>query len=112
MKEDTAYQTISETSKLINIPSHVLRFWESKFDLLNPKIGVGGRRYYAPHDIENLKQIKTLLYEKGLTINGAIKHLKSTNQKDLTSYNSDQLIEKIDQIITNVNKIKSIINNY
>ena len=70
-----AYQTISEVSSSLNLPAHVLRFWESKFPHLKPMKRSGGRRYYRPEDIENLCEIKTLLYQEGFTIKGAKKAL-------------------------------------
>ena len=73
MKDENAYHTISETSKILDIPPHVLRFWEKKFNFLNPKKGIGGRRYYSPQEINNLKQIKKLLYDDGFTINVSMK---------------------------------------
>mgnify|MGYP001198022543 CR=1 FL=1 len=70
-----AYQTISEVSSSLNLPAHVLRFWESKFPQLKPMKRSGGRRYYRPEDIETLREIKTLLYQEGFTIKGAKKAL-------------------------------------
>ena len=70
-----AYQTISEVSSSLNLPAHVLRFWESKFPHLKPMKRSGGRRYYRPEDIETLWEIKTLLYQEGFTIKGAKKAL-------------------------------------
>ena len=70
-----AYQTISEVSSSLNLPAHVLRFWESKFPQLKPMKRSGGRRYYRPEDIETLCEIKTLLYQEGFTIKGAKKAL-------------------------------------
>ena len=56
-----AFQTISEVSSALNLPAHVLRFWESKFMQLKPMKRSGGRRYYRPEDIEILQSIKALL---------------------------------------------------
>ena len=68
-----AYYTITEVSKNLNLPSHVMRFWETKFSRLKPMKRSGGRRYYQRKDIEILEQIKELLYIKGFTIKGAQK---------------------------------------
>ena len=70
-----AYQTISEVSSALDLPAHVLRFWESKFLQLKPMKRSGGRRYYRPEDIETLSEIKNLLYQEGYTIKGAQKAL-------------------------------------
>ncbi len=76
-KSVSAYKTISEVSKKIDVPSHVLRFWETKFSQVKPIKRSGGRRYYRSEDINVLNQIRTLLYQEGYTIKGAQKVLKS-----------------------------------
>ena len=70
-----AFQTISEVSSALDLPAHVLRFWETKFMQLKPMKRSGGRRYYRPEDIEILQSIKALLYQEGFTIKGAQKAL-------------------------------------
>jgi len=75
-KAPGAYQTISEVSVQLDVPAHVLRFWESKFSVLKPLKRSGGRRYYRTEDIQLLKSIKTLLYDEGYTIKGAQNSLK------------------------------------
>ena len=72
-----AYKTISEVSKKIDVPSHVLRFWETKFSQVKPIKRSGGRRYYRSEDVDVLNRIRTLLYQEGYTIKGAQKVLKS-----------------------------------
>jgi DNA-binding transcriptional MerR regulator len=69
-KSPQAFRTISEVSEELDIPPHVLRFWESKFPQLNPMKRGGGRRYYRPADVALLKGIRALLYDEGLTIKG------------------------------------------
>jgi DNA-binding transcriptional MerR regulator len=85
-KSVSAYKTISEVSKLIDVPSHVLRFWETKFTQVKPIKRSGGRRYYRSEDIEVLSSIRELLYNEGYTIKGAQKvlksHLKNTGSAD------------------------------
>ena len=76
-KADDAFRTISEVSKMLDIPAHVLRFWETKFSDLRPLKRSGGRRYYRPDDIAVLTRIRDLLYKDGFTIKGARRHLKS-----------------------------------
>ena len=86
-KSSTAFRTISEVSSELDIPTHVLRFWESKFSQVRPLKRGGGRRYYRPEDIQLLQRIKTLLYDDGYTIRGAQKFLVSSgfNKKHATS---------------------------
>lgn len=75
-KSATAFRTISEVSDELEVPQHVLRFWETKFTLLKPLKRAGGRRYYRPEDIELLRRIRSLLYKDGYTIKGAQKLLR------------------------------------
>jgi DNA-binding transcriptional MerR regulator len=75
-KAPSAYRTISEVSQLLEVPQHVLRFWETKFAPLRPMKRGGGRRYYRPEDVTLLAKIKGWLYDEGLTIKGAQKRLK------------------------------------
>lgn len=75
-KSPTALRTISEVSDLLDIPQHVLRFWETKFPQINPLKRAGGRRFYRPDDIEVLQQVKFLLYKQGYTIKGAKKAIE------------------------------------
>ena len=76
-KANDAFKTISEVSALLDIPQHVLRFWESKFSNLRPLKRSGGRRYYRPNDVAVLRRIRQLLYVDGFTIKGAQKLLRS-----------------------------------
>ena len=69
-KSSDALRTISEVATDLDIPKHVLRFWESKFTQIRPMKRGGGRRYYRPADIELLKAIRHLLYGEGFTIRG------------------------------------------
>ena len=70
-KAASAYKTISEVSATLDVPAHVLRFWETKFSQLKPMKRSGGRRYYRQEDIALLQTIKSLLYDEGYTIKGA-----------------------------------------
>ena len=72
-----AYLTISEVSDKLDVPAHVLRFWETKFTQLKPLKRGGGRRYYRETDVILLSRIRNLLYKDGFTIKGAQKALKS-----------------------------------
>jgi len=75
-KSDAAFRTISEVSDQLQVPQHVLRFWETKFDQVRPMKRGGGRRYYRPEDIELLRQIRDCLYAEGYTIKGVQKLLR------------------------------------
>ena len=79
-KADGAFRTISEVSKMLEVPAHVLRFWESKFKMLSPLKRNGGRRYYRPDDVDLLVRIRDLLYRDGYTIKGAQKLLISGDE--------------------------------
>lgn len=72
-KSPNALRTISEASDLLDVPQHVLRFWETKFPQIKPLKRNGGRRFYRPQDLDILQQIKHLLYNQGYTIKGAKK---------------------------------------
>ena len=76
-KSSDAFRTISEVSAALDVPPHVLRFWETKFTSLRPLKRSGGRRYYRPDDIAVLTRIRDLLYKDGFTIKGAQRFLKS-----------------------------------
>jgi DNA-binding transcriptional MerR regulator len=75
-KSAQAFRTISEVATELDVPQHVLRFWESKFTQVRPLKRGGGRRYYRPEDIDLLRRIRTLLYEDGYTIKGVQRLLK------------------------------------
>ncbi|MEC7242950.1 MAG: MerR family transcriptional regulator [Pseudomonadota bacterium] len=81
-KSASAYKTISEVSEMLDIPAHVLRFWESKFSQLKPMKRSGGRRYYRLEDIALLETIKSLLYDEGYTIKGAQASLSKRRKVD------------------------------
>ena len=76
-KSSDAFRTISEVSAALDVPPHVLRFWETKFTYLRPLKRSGGRRYYRPDDVAVLTRIRDLLYKDGFTIKGAQRFLKA-----------------------------------
>lgn len=80
-KSPNALRTISEAADLIDVPQHVLRFWETKFPQIKPLKRNGGRRFYRPADIDVLQQIKFLLYRQGYTIKGAKKAIDDLAHK-------------------------------
>jgi len=75
-KNADAFRTISEVAEELDLPQHVLRFWETRFPQIKPLKRAGGRRYYRPRDIEVLRAIKHLLYREGYTIRGVQRVLK------------------------------------
>src|SRR5580698_1866067 len=76
MKSPEAFRTISEVSTELDVPQHVLRFWESRFNQIRPLKRAGGRRFYRPEDVDLLRGIRTLLYHEGYTIKGVQKVLR------------------------------------
>ena len=82
-KSPEAFRTISEVSKDLAIPQHVLRFWETKFIQIKPIKRGGGRRYYRPEDVEILRGIKNLLYNDGYTIRGVQKVIKENGTRKI-----------------------------
>ena len=82
-KSPEAFRTISEVSKDLSLPQHVLRFWETKFAQIKPIKRGGGRRYYRPEDVKLLKGIKSLLYNDGYTIRGVQKVIKQNGTKNI-----------------------------
>ncbi len=75
-KSAAAFRTISEVAEDLDVPPHVLRFWETKFNQVRPLKRGGGRRYYRPEDIALLRRIRELLYREGYTIKGVQKLLR------------------------------------
>lgn len=82
-KSQAAFRTISEVASDLDVPQHVLRFWETKFTQIRPMKRGGGRRYYRPEDVLLLRRIRALLYDDGLTIKGVQKLLREKGVKAL-----------------------------
>jgi DNA-binding transcriptional MerR regulator len=80
-KSADAFRTISEVADELEVPQHVLRFWETKFAQIRPLKRGGGRRYYRPEDIDLLRAIRGLLYDKGYTIKGVQKLIREGGLK-------------------------------
>ncbi len=89
-KSSQAFRTISEVAAEIDVPQHVLRFWESKFTQIRPLKRGGGRRYYRPDDIELLRRIKNYLYKQGYTIKGVQRLLKENRSMAHTQASAPQ----------------------
>ncbi len=83
-KSPDAFRTISEVAETLDVPPHVLRFWESRFVQVKPIKRGGGRRYYRPEDVRLLRGIRGLLYDDGMTIKGVQKILRERGIRHVT----------------------------
>ena len=116
-KTDTAYKSIGEVAKLLNLinkkngslNTHTIRFWEKEFIQVKPKIFAGKRRYYDEKTINILKKIKFLLKDKGFTINGAKKHLLKKNSFELDEIINTSIKTKNINLKSKINKISKLI---
>ena len=117
-KSDEAYKTIGEVAKILNLksnkngkfPTHIIRFWQTQFKQIKPKIFNSNRRYYDERTINLLKKIKYLLKDKGLTINGVKKILNNEDslKLDETAYKSIRANNLKIKLLNISNKIKLI----
>ena len=103
MKDLDALRTIGEVSQIINVPVHVIRFWEKKFNLIKPIKRVGGNRYFDKNQISNLKIIKKLLHEDRYSIEGAKKVLMNKifieKEKQILEKEIRQVINKLTELL-------------
>ncbi len=105
-KSADAFRTISEVAEELDLPQHVLRFWETRFTQIKPLKRAGGRRFYRPSDIEILRAIRRLLYSEGYTIKGVQRILKEQGPRfvvasgSMVSENASQLASETLQIPT------------
>lgn len=86
-KSADAFRTISEVAEDLDLPQHVLRFWETRFVQIKPLKRAGGRQFYRPDDVELLRAIQRLLYGEGYTIKGVQKLLKDQGVSALVASN-------------------------
>ena len=121
-KSDRAYKTIGEVAKILNLksnkkgelPTHIIRFWETQFKQIKPKILNSNRRYYDEDCINLLKKVKFLIKEQGMTINGVKKILNGEQSLELdemanNSIKADNLrnkLVKISRIVKNLKNLK------
>jgi DNA-binding transcriptional MerR regulator len=84
-KAPEAFRTISEVAEELDVPQHVLRFWESRFHEIRPMKRGGGRRYYRPQDVDLLRGIRHLLYGEGYTIRGVQRVLREQGHRFVQS---------------------------
>ena len=111
MNEDNSYHTISKTSDIIGVQSHVLRFWEKKFYNINPKKSISGRRYYSTLDIKYLLEIKKLLYKDGYTIKGAINYINKKYKNKNEDFD-DSITNVLEKAISLIKDGSSLINKH
>ena len=110
-KSPSAFRTISEVAELLNVPQHVLRFWESKFTQIRPMKRGGGRRYYRPEDLLVLERIRGLLYTDGYTIKGVQNIFKKEINKtsDVKGDFSQKEKTQLNSIILDLEEIKGLL---
>ena len=116
-KSDSAYKTIGEVAKILNLksnkkgvlPTHTIRFWETQFKQIKPKILNSNRRYYDENCINLLKKVKFLLKEQGMTINGVKKILNSEKTLELDEIANNSI--KADNLRIKLTKISKIVKN-
>jgi len=94
-KSPEAFRTISEAAEELDLPQHVLRFWETRFATIKPLKRGGGRRYYRPEDVLLLKGIRHLLYDQGFTIKGVQRILKDQGSRYVIGIGEGKPVEPI-----------------
>jgi DNA-binding transcriptional MerR regulator len=94
-KSPDAFRTISEAAEELDLPQHVLRFWETRFSTIKPLKRGGGRRYYRPEDVLLLKGIRHLLYDQGFTIKGVQKILKEHGARNVIAIGDGRPMEPV-----------------
>jgi DNA-binding transcriptional MerR regulator len=94
-KSPDAFRTISEAAEELDLPQHVLRFWETRFSTIKPLKRGGGRRYYRPEDVLLLKGIRHLLYDQGFTIKGVQRILKDQGIRYVVGIGEGRAIEPL-----------------
>ena len=116
-KSDNAYKTIGEVAKILNLksnkkgelPTHIIRFWETQFKQIRPKILNSNRRYYDENCINLLKKVKFLLKEQGMTINGVKKILNGEQSLELDEISNKSI--RTDSFKNKILKISKIVKN-
>lgn len=94
-KSPDAFRTISEAADELDLPQHVLRFWETRFSTIKPLKRGGGRRYYRPEDVLLLKGIRRLLYDQGFTIKGVQRILKEQGPRYVIAVGEGRPVEQL-----------------
>lgn len=94
-KSPDAFRTISEAAEELDLPQHVLRFWETRFATIKPLKRGGGRRYYRPEDVMLLRGIRHLLYDQGFTIKGVQRILKEQGPRYVIAVGEGKPVDEI-----------------
>ena len=92
-KSPDAFRTISEVAEDLDLPQHVLRFWETRFTQIKPLKRGGGRRYYRPQDVDLIRGIRFMLYDQGYTIKGVQKLLRDNGQQFVVAIGRGDMAE-------------------
>jgi len=101
------YFTIGEVAELCLVKPHVLRYWEQEFPQLKPVKRRGNRRYYQRHDVELIREIRSLLYEQGFTIGGARQQLEGESEGHAQTAHNHQLIRELREELEDILKLLS-----
>lgn len=96
-KSRDAFRTISEVADWLDVPTHVLRFWESRFSQIKPVKRAGGRRYYRPSDMRVIGGVKVLLHDQGMTIRGVQKLFREEGIKHVAGYAPDLFGDAVEE---------------
>ncbi len=105
-KSPDAFRTISEAADELDLPQHVLRFWETRFSTIKPLKRGGGRRYYRPEDVLLLQGIRHLLYDQGFTIKGVQKILKDQGARHVAAIGNGGDVEALPPPIPDANAVE------
>lgn len=110
-KSDSAYRTISEVANGIEVATHVLRFWETKFSQIQPVKRQGGRRYYRPEDVRLIEKIHNLLHVQGYTIKGVQSLIKEN--KSLENADDEQSADHtfLTNILSELREVRGLLNS-
>ncbi len=103
LPKDKRYYSIGEIAKAFNVNASLIRFWDTEFDILNPKKNAKGNRMFTPEDVTNLQLIYHLVKERGFTLEGAKTHLKEGQKKPLDTF---EIIQKLENIKAQLLAIK------
>ena len=119
-KSPSAFRTISEVAEELDVPQHVLRFWETKFPQVRPLKRGGGRRYYRPEDVDMLRRIRSLLYEQGYTIKGvqrllregALKHDTSVPAEEPALTDADSRRSMLEKVLRELQDLRLLVEEF
>ena len=102
LSKEKRYYSIGELAKAFDVNASLIRFWDSEFDILQPKKNAKGNRMFTPEDVKNLQLIYHLVKERGFTLEGARTHLKEGQKKTLDKFDIISKLEAIKVQLTNI----------